>query len=122
MSAADIHRHVTEVYGTEAMSESKVRKWAVESVWQARLCLMYLFQYLMYSLGGKRFTDNEVKVAVNFWLSDKVEDFFDEGFQNFVLSSPHLHHCVDSISLKKSAAAHTQEKSAYPCYRESLIL
>ncbi|GFT83599.1 hypothetical protein TNCV_4866511 [Trichonephila clavipes] len=27
MSSIDIHRHVTEVYGTEAMSESKVRKW-----------------------------------------------------------------------------------------------
>ncbi|GFX57959.1 hypothetical protein TNCV_3069261 [Trichonephila clavipes] len=27
MSTADIHRHVTEVYGTEAMSDSKVRKW-----------------------------------------------------------------------------------------------
>ncbi|GFY17129.1 HTH_48 domain-containing protein [Trichonephila clavipes] len=26
ISAADIHRHVTEVYGTEAMSDSKVRK------------------------------------------------------------------------------------------------
>ncbi|GFU27840.1 hypothetical protein TNCV_449471 [Trichonephila clavipes] len=27
MSAADIHRQITEVYGTEAMSDSKVRKW-----------------------------------------------------------------------------------------------
>ncbi|GFU08704.1 mariner Mos1 transposase [Trichonephila clavipes] len=28
MSAADIHRQKTEVYGTEAMSDRKVRKWA----------------------------------------------------------------------------------------------
>ncbi|GFV52799.1 histone-lysine N-methyltransferase SETMAR [Trichonephila clavipes] len=28
MSAADIHRQITEVYGTEAMNDSKVRKWA----------------------------------------------------------------------------------------------
>ncbi|GFW31119.1 hypothetical protein TNCV_2577011 [Trichonephila clavipes] len=28
MSAADIHRLVTEVYGTEAKSDSKVRKWS----------------------------------------------------------------------------------------------
>ncbi|GFW35226.1 HTH_48 domain-containing protein [Trichonephila clavipes] len=27
MSDADIHRQITEVYGTEAMSDSKVRKW-----------------------------------------------------------------------------------------------
>ncbi|GFU86543.1 mariner Mos1 transposase [Trichonephila clavipes] len=27
MSAADIHRQITEVYGIEAMSDSKVRKW-----------------------------------------------------------------------------------------------
>ncbi|GFX64606.1 uncharacterized protein TNCV_1671421 [Trichonephila clavipes] len=27
MSAADIHRQMTEVYGTETMSDSKVRKW-----------------------------------------------------------------------------------------------
>ncbi|GFT37296.1 uncharacterized protein TNCV_1127221 [Trichonephila clavipes] len=27
MSAADIHRHMTEVYDTEAMSDSKVPKW-----------------------------------------------------------------------------------------------
>ncbi|GFY19679.1 HTH_48 domain-containing protein [Trichonephila clavipes] len=27
MSAADIHRQITEVYGTEAMSDRKVRKW-----------------------------------------------------------------------------------------------
>ncbi|GFW59994.1 uncharacterized protein TNCV_4864491 [Trichonephila clavipes] len=27
MSAADIHRQITEVYGTETMSDSKVRKW-----------------------------------------------------------------------------------------------
>ncbi|GFX16221.1 hypothetical protein TNCV_4704751 [Trichonephila clavipes] len=28
MSAADIHLQITEVYGTEAMSNSKTRKWA----------------------------------------------------------------------------------------------
>ncbi|GFU86550.1 HTH_48 domain-containing protein [Trichonephila clavipes] len=27
ISAADIHRQITEVYGTEVMSDSKVRKW-----------------------------------------------------------------------------------------------
>ncbi|GFV45622.1 hypothetical protein TNCV_127661 [Trichonephila clavipes] len=27
MSAADIHHQITYVYGTEAMSDSKVRKW-----------------------------------------------------------------------------------------------
>ncbi|GFV50504.1 HTH_48 domain-containing protein [Trichonephila clavipes] len=27
MSAADIHRQITEVYGTETMSDSKGRKW-----------------------------------------------------------------------------------------------
>ncbi|GFU56097.1 uncharacterized protein TNCV_3405581 [Trichonephila clavipes] len=28
MSTADIHHQIAEVYGTEAMSDSKVRKWA----------------------------------------------------------------------------------------------
>ncbi|GFV23498.1 HTH_48 domain-containing protein [Trichonephila clavipes] len=28
MSAADIHPQITEVYGTEAMSDCKIRKWA----------------------------------------------------------------------------------------------
>ncbi|GFT26498.1 hypothetical protein TNCV_3603491 [Trichonephila clavipes] len=27
ISAADIHRQITEVYSTEAMSDSKIRKW-----------------------------------------------------------------------------------------------
>ncbi|GFT98408.1 hypothetical protein TNCV_4625571 [Trichonephila clavipes] len=47
----------------------------------------HLFRYLKRSLGGKRFSDyEEKKVAVNSWLSDKAADFFDEGFQNLVLS------------------------------------
>ncbi|GFW02061.1 HTH_48 domain-containing protein [Trichonephila clavipes] len=36
-SAADIHRHVTEVYGTEAMSDSKIRKRKLSSRWVPRL-------------------------------------------------------------------------------------
>ncbi|GFV71674.1 hypothetical protein TNCV_3534641 [Trichonephila clavipes] len=70
MSAANIHHQVTEVYGTEAMSDSKVRKW-----------------FLKHSLGGKRFSDNEeVNAALNSWLSDQTADLFEEGFQNLVLS------------------------------------
>ncbi|GFX61712.1 hypothetical protein TNCV_2591551 [Trichonephila clavipes] len=34
----------------------------------------YLFRYLKHSLGGKRFSDNEeMKTAVNSWLSDQVK-------------------------------------------------
>ncbi|GFT86118.1 histone-lysine N-methyltransferase SETMAR [Trichonephila clavipes] len=41
----------------------------------------HLFLYLKHSLGGKRFSKyEEVKAAVNFWLSDQAVDFF--GFQN----------------------------------------
>ncbi|GFV46812.1 mariner Mos1 transposase [Trichonephila clavipes] len=48
---------------------------------------IHLFQYLSYSLGGKHFSDNvEVKEAVNSWLSNQAADFFEEGFQNLVLS------------------------------------
>ncbi|GFW35224.1 hypothetical protein TNCV_1695391 [Trichonephila clavipes] len=38
-------------------------------------------------LGGKRFSDNEeVKAAMNCWLFDQAQDFFEEAFQNLVLS------------------------------------
>ncbi|GFW25641.1 uncharacterized protein K02A2.6 [Trichonephila clavipes] len=68
--------HVTEVDDTEAISDSKVRKW----VWK------FKDGYLKHSLGGKRFSDNEeVKEAMNSWLSDQVTDFFEVGFQNLVL-------------------------------------
>ncbi|GFV65052.1 hypothetical protein TNCV_4670831 [Trichonephila clavipes] len=68
--------HVTEVDDTEAISDSKVRKW----VWK------FKDGYLKHSLGGKRFSDNEeVKDVMNSWLSDQAADFFEEGFQNFVL-------------------------------------
>ncbi|GFY09069.1 mariner Mos1 transposase [Trichonephila clavipes] len=41
----------------------------------------HLFRYLKYSLGGKRFNDNdEVKAVVNSWLSDQAADFFEESF------------------------------------------
>ncbi|GFX81578.1 histone-lysine N-methyltransferase SETMAR [Trichonephila clavipes] len=44
------------------------------------------FWYLKHSLGGKCFSDNEEgKAPVNSWLSGQVADFFEEGFQNFVL-------------------------------------
>ncbi|GFS78563.1 histone-lysine N-methyltransferase SETMAR [Trichonephila clavipes] len=40
-----------------------------------------LFRYLKHSLGGKRFSDNEeVKAAVNSWLSDQAADLFEKGF------------------------------------------
>ncbi|GFX17434.1 hypothetical protein TNCV_1494481 [Trichonephila clavipes] len=66
---------------------------AVESVWQERLCLRYLFQYLKHSIGGKRFSDNEeVKASVNSWLSDQAADLFEEGFQNLVLSRSVIRH------------------------------
>ncbi|GFX95216.1 histone-lysine N-methyltransferase SETMAR [Trichonephila clavipes] len=46
----------------------------------------HLFRYLKH--GAKRFSDNEeVKAAVNSWLSDQAVDFFEEGFQNLVLWS-----------------------------------
>ncbi|GFV78110.1 mariner Mos1 transposase [Trichonephila clavipes] len=46
----------------------------------------HLFRYLKYSLGAKRFNDNEeAKAAFNSWLSDQVVEFFDDGFQNLVL-------------------------------------
>ncbi|GFW00078.1 hypothetical protein TNCV_3568671 [Trichonephila clavipes] len=59
-------------------------------------------------LGGKRFSDNEeVKVAMNSWLSDQVADFFEEGFQDLVLrffSRLLTHDCqmVDSSLLAAS--------------------
>ncbi|GFX65873.1 hypothetical protein TNCV_12941 [Trichonephila clavipes] len=72
MSASDFHRHVREVYGTEAMSDSKVRKWVKK------------FQD---GLGGKRFSDTEeVKAVVNSWLPDQAAELFEESFQNLVLS------------------------------------
>ncbi|GFW98093.1 mariner Mos1 transposase [Trichonephila clavipes] len=41
----------------------------------------YLFRYLKHSLGGNCFNDNEeVKAAVNYWLSDQAADFIEEGF------------------------------------------
>ncbi|GFY05110.1 hypothetical protein TNCV_3269821 [Trichonephila clavipes] len=30
MSAADIHRQITEIYGTETMRDNKVRKWVMK--------------------------------------------------------------------------------------------
>ncbi|GFU43210.1 hypothetical protein TNCV_1566661 [Trichonephila clavipes] len=67
MSAADIHRHVTEVYGNEAMIDSNDRKWAKK---------------FKDGFGEKRFSDNkEMKADVNSWLSDQSVDFFEEGFQ-----------------------------------------
>ncbi|GFT51722.1 HTH_48 domain-containing protein [Trichonephila clavipes] len=115
MSALNIHFHVTDVYGTEAMSDCKFRKLfkkfkdgrtnfhdekrsdrssvitddlmqAFESVPQVRVCLRYLVLYLKYCHGGKHFSDNEgVKAAVNSWLSDKAADFYEECFQKLVL-------------------------------------
>ncbi|GFX53713.1 histone-lysine N-methyltransferase SETMAR [Trichonephila clavipes] len=46
----------------------------------------HLFQYLKHSLGRKRFSDNKVKMAVNTCLSDQTADFFEDSFQNLVLS------------------------------------
>ncbi|GFX00444.1 hypothetical protein TNCV_2090941 [Trichonephila clavipes] len=46
----------------------------------------HLFRYLKHGLGGKRFSDNEVKSVVNSWLSDQTADFFEEDFENLVLS------------------------------------
>ncbi|GFW49632.1 hypothetical protein TNCV_2844131 [Trichonephila clavipes] len=46
----------------------------------------HLFWYLKHSLSGKRFNDNEeVKLAVSYWLSNQAADVFEEGFQNLVL-------------------------------------
>ncbi|GFX40490.1 hypothetical protein TNCV_1413001 [Trichonephila clavipes] len=39
------------------------------------------------SLGGKRFSDNEVETTMNSWLSDQAADYFEEDFHNLVLSS-----------------------------------
>ncbi|GFV11175.1 histone-lysine N-methyltransferase SETMAR [Trichonephila clavipes] len=44
------------------------------------------FRYLKHSLGGKCFSYNEeVKAALNSWLSDQAADYFEEGFQHLVL-------------------------------------
>ncbi|GFX42426.1 histone-lysine N-methyltransferase SETMAR [Trichonephila clavipes] len=40
----------------------------------------HLFRYLKHNLGEKHFSDNEVKVAVNSWLSEQAAEFFEEGF------------------------------------------
>ncbi|GFT38996.1 hypothetical protein TNCV_3690881 [Trichonephila clavipes] len=88
MSAADIHHYVTEVYGTEPMSDSKVRKCGPGSLKKGEQKSMtkYLFRYLKHSLDGKCFSDNEeVKAAVNSCLSDHAADVFEEAFQNLVL-------------------------------------
>ncbi|GFU90249.1 histone-lysine N-methyltransferase SETMAR [Trichonephila clavipes] len=46
----------------------------------------HLFRCLKHSLGEKSFTDSEeVKTAVNSWLSDQATDFFEKGFQYLVL-------------------------------------
>ncbi|GFV17566.1 histone-lysine N-methyltransferase SETMAR [Trichonephila clavipes] len=58
----------------------------------------HLFRFLnfRYSLSGKRFSDiEEVKAAVNSWLSDQTADFFDEGFQNLVLR---YDKCINKLS------------------------
>ncbi|GFV74526.1 mariner Mos1 transposase [Trichonephila clavipes] len=41
MSAADIHRQIMEAYGTEVMSESKVRKWREEVCHFIRILIRY---------------------------------------------------------------------------------
>ncbi|GFU63413.1 hypothetical protein TNCV_44591 [Trichonephila clavipes] len=44
-------------------------------------------RYLKHSPEGKRFNDNgEVKAVMNYSLSGHVADFFEEGFQNLVIS------------------------------------
>ncbi|GFV31827.1 histone-lysine N-methyltransferase SETMAR [Trichonephila clavipes] len=46
-----------------------------------------IFWYLKYCLGGKHFSDNkEVNAVVNSWLSNPAADFFEEVFQNLILS------------------------------------
>lgn len=46
----------------------------------------HLFRYLKNHLGGKRYDDDEeVKTAVNSWLSEQASNFFEEGFQNLIL-------------------------------------
>lgn len=46
----------------------------------------HLFRYLKHHLGGQRFNDdNEVKAAVNSWLSEQAAEFFEEGIKNLVV-------------------------------------
>ncbi|GFT52963.1 mariner Mos1 transposase [Trichonephila clavipes] len=43
----------------------------------------HLFRYLKHSFGRKHFSDNEeVKAAMNYWLSKQAAEFFEEGFYN----------------------------------------
>lgn len=46
----------------------------------------HLFWYLKHHLGGQRFNDDdEVKAAVNSWLSEQAAEFFEEGYQNLLV-------------------------------------
>ncbi|GFS71335.1 histone-lysine N-methyltransferase SETMAR [Trichonephila clavipes] len=54
MSAADIHRQVTKVYDTEAMSDSKVRKWSG-------------------SLNVAEQKEKRYAISLDFWICYKVE-------------------------------------------------
>ncbi|GFV83107.1 histone-lysine N-methyltransferase SETMAR [Trichonephila clavipes] len=50
----------------------------------------HLFRYLEHSFGGKHLGDNEeVNATINSWLSNQNQtaDFFEEGFQNLILSA-----------------------------------
>ncbi|GFX34835.1 histone-lysine N-methyltransferase SETMAR [Trichonephila clavipes] len=81
---------------------------------------------LKHSLGGKRFSDNEeVKSAVNSWLSDQAADFFEEGFQNLVLSDEAhfgLNGYVNKQNCRIWSEANPQVYAETPLYPEKLTV
>ena len=113
VSAAEIHRQMSDVYGPNVMSSGKLRKWVrvfnlrPEKVhdkprsgrpsfgWEQidrspyspdlTPSDFYLFRYLKEFLCGKRFaTDDEMKETVQDWLSSQAADVCDLGIQKLV--------------------------------------
>ncbi|GFS92866.1 HTH_48 domain-containing protein [Trichonephila clavipes] len=97
VSAAEIHRQISDVYGPNAMSSRKVRKWNLirsfgwEQIYHPPYSPVlapsdfHLFRHLKEFLGGKRFdTADEVKEEVQDWLSLQAADVYDLGIQKLV--------------------------------------
>ncbi|GFV86628.1 HTH_48 domain-containing protein [Trichonephila clavipes] len=89
VSAAEIHRQISDVYGLNAMCSSKVHKWEQidHPPYSPDMAQsdFRLFRYLKEFLGGKRFdTADEVKEEVQDWLSSQAADVYEVSRQKLV--------------------------------------
>ena len=121
MLASEIHHHICQVYGDNAMSDGMVRKWVrmfnevrenvhdnarPHSAAQTQDLItsfrwkqmehppytpnlgpsdFHLFLHLKKFLGGKRFDDDDdLKDAVQKWLTSQAAAFYEEGIQKLV--------------------------------------